>query len=323
MTKVFVLLATYNGSKYIDEQINSLLGQSRIPDKLIISDDHSNDGTWKMLEKWYREYPDLIEVYQNSSGIKGHVGNFSFLCEIAKKTDGSYFLFCDQDDIWLENKIEQQLSACISEENNHEKSTPVLVHSDLKVVDSELNDIAPSFFSYQGLPSAKLHDFPKFLIQNNVTGCTVLINRQLLELASPLPRQVIVHDWWFALVAKGYGRLVFLDKPLIAYRQHSNNAIGAKSEKAGLSFAMLKKLWGLKLHIANSVEQAEQLLQISENRLFENEKLVIQFASLSKQSLATRWRLSRSFVNNPHSLLERIVFVFIFISITNNYRKKR
>jgi len=317
MEVINVLLATYNGEKYIDEQIESLMQQTRAPDKIIISDDGSSDSTCYKLEQWSKKFPHLIEIQQNRSFSNGHTGNFSYLCELAKKSNGDYFLFCDQDDVWDVNKIKIQLSACLAEEKKYGSSEPVLVHSDLKVVDSSLNEMAASFFNFQGLPGAQTHDFPKFLIQNNVTGCATLINRALLEASSPLPKEVVVHDWWFALVAKLLGRLVFIDESLIAYRQHSENAIGAKVIKEGISLDMLKKLWGLKKHIVKSANQASRLLELTgaNKNVHPNNKVVLQFAALAEQSAFTRWKLSSHFVNNPNSPIERLVFALLFLSI--------
>lgn len=319
MKKVAILLATYNGEVFLEEQLHSLLRQTYQPYVVVVSDDNSTDGTWDILERWSSLYPSLFELHLNSSGRHGHAANFSNLCELGKTSECDYFLFCDQDDVWLDNKIKTQLSACLAEEKKYGSSEPILVHSDLKVVDSSLNEIAASFFNFQGLPGAQTHDFPKFLIQNNVTGCATLINRALLEVGSPLPKEVVVHDWWFALVAKLLGRLVFIDQSLIAYRQHSENAIGAKVIKEGISFDMLKKLWGLKKHIVKSANQASRLLELTgvgaNKNVHPNNKVLLQFAALAEQSALTRWKLSSHFVNNLNSPIERLVFALLFLSI--------
>ncbi len=315
MDGVCVLLASYNGEQYIEEQLCSLFEQTVLPHSVIISDDNSTDLTWTLLEKWQSKYPKLIYIYKNDSGVNGHVGNFSFLCTKALELDYDYFLFCDQDDVWLVNKIELLVKECKKIEAQIGVSHPVLIHSDLMVVDSKLNLIDESFFSYQGLPEPTEHAIPKFLIQNVVTGCASLINRALLEKSTPLPNEVVVHDWWFALVASLTGRVAFVDESLVMYRQHHSNAIGAKAvnNKKNIILNMVKQFKVGSQHLYSSVKQAQQLKKILYCQ--QNEQLN-NFLCFYRLHAKDKKQLVHQLVNNPNSTVEYISVYIILTVLT-------
>lgn len=311
-----ILLATYNGEKYLDEQLESLISQTRAPDKIIVSDDNSKDSTWEKLLKWQASYPLLFEVHKNESKRHGHCGNFANLCELAKKGEGDYFLFSDQDDVWHKNKIERLLKVSNQEQANLPASEPYLIHSDLKVVNEDLEEMSPSFFNFQGLPRPEQLTFPRFLIQNNVTGCASFFNRALLEKASPIPSGITNHDWWFGLVAYKFGKLVFLEESLISYRQHSANALGAEKKGRALSFTMIKKLFALKQHFRNSHTQARCLLDIKGSpKSLEHQEAVLNFVELPKQSLSSKAKICKRLANNPNSWLELLVFFSVVLTL--------
>jgi len=140
-----------------------------------------------------------------------------------------FIMFCDQDDFWLPDKIEITLNKMRDLEKFF-PDMPLLVHSDLKVVDSSLKTIDESFWKYQKL-NPKLKSLNNLLIQNNVTGCSVMINIKLKEVLKTIPYNAIMHDWWIALVASAFGVIDYIDQPLILYRQHKGNDIGAKKYK--------------------------------------------------------------------------------------------
>ena len=229
---ITVLLAVYNGEKYLREQIDSILFQTVKDIKILIRDDGSCDNSLKIIEEYKARFPETIDVLSGEP-TKSACGNFA---ELLKAAEGDYFMFCDQDDVWNPDKIEKTLRAMRSLEKDF--AGPVLVHSDLAVADSTLNIISASFFEYQGL--AKSEDrLSRLLVQNCVTGCTVMINRPLLEKCGDIPNGCAMHDWWLALVACLFGKIGFIDRPLILYRQHGNNQVGAKSAK-GIGFIKRK-----------------------------------------------------------------------------------
>lgn len=243
--KIAVLLSTYNGEKFLAEQLDSILNQSYDRFLVVVRDDGSSDGTIDILRKYRDANLDKFHLVKQDNVNRGASGSFSFLIEyaLAKKIElglgMAYMMFCDQDDIWYANKIENQVSAMLKAEQEaigkedidpkvvSSNIMPILIHSDLQVVSEQNVAIASSFVKYQGL-EVQRNRFQNLVVSNLVTGCTALINEALAEKAVPVPDNAIMHDWWMALVATAFGKLIFLDEPLVRYRQHGNNAIGAK-----------------------------------------------------------------------------------------------
>ena len=168
--------------------------------------------------------------------------NFGQLLEY---TNTEYIMFSDQDDVWLPNKIELTLNVMKAAEQIY-PNKPVLVHTDLKVVDSELNIISDSMWSYQKLFPEIGDDLSKIMAQNVVTGCTMMINRKARDASIPIPAEAIMYDWWLALNTAEFGKIAYLSIPSILYRQHSGNKIGAKRAKRINILNFLKKLYHLR-----------------------------------------------------------------------------
>ena len=244
--KIAVLLSTCNGEKFLAEQIDSLLAQSHKNFILIVRDDGSHDRTVSILESYALDHSVQIRLLPRDGQKLGASGGFAFLVDYVIKNKeslgltSSYMMFCDQDDTWFPEKIEKLLAAMLATEADNDSALPIIVHSDLEVVSEQNTIIAKSFVNYQGL-EIKRNSFPNLVISNLVTGCTALINQSLAEKALPIPEGAIMHDWWLALVATAFGKSVYLNIPLVHYRQHGNNAIGAK-EFTKVSFVSMS-LW--------------------------------------------------------------------------------
>jgi len=235
-------MATYNGEKYINEQIQSILKQSHQNLKLIIHDDNSKDNTVEIIKNYLNDYPDKVKLIDDNIGTGGAKENFTYLLNnIDDKYD--YVMFCDQDDIWLENKIELTLNKML--EMERESTTkPILIHTDLKVVDEELRIISKSMHKYQKLNLNNQKDVKMISLENIITGCTMMINRPLVLMSKDIPDEAIMHDWWIAIITlRESGKVGFVDEGTILYRQHELNTIGSK--KINLSY-YLKKLLKLK-----------------------------------------------------------------------------
>ena len=140
--------------------------------------------------------------------------------------DAVYMMFCDQDDIWHRDKVSQSVAAILALEKRFPYRA-CLVHSDLRVVNESCELIEESFFAYQGIRPHK-RSFARFLVSNSVTGCTAIVNEKLAAIATPIPKQAIMHDWWLALLAAAFGHIETIDAALIDYRQHQTNTVGAK-----------------------------------------------------------------------------------------------
>jgi rhamnosyltransferase len=224
---IVILLATHNGARFIEEQIRSIQKQTVSNWNLLIRDDASQDGTLELLADLARG-DERIHLVANAHGRLGIVGNFAELMRIAHAEGTDYTFFADQDDVWTSNKLADQLTHLLKVESCHSQKTPILVYSDLEVVDERLNRIHPSFMSYQGLTHESHDPLRVLLTQNFVTGCATAINRSLLDLAVPLPTGIIMHDWWLALCAAACGQLAYDPEPMVRYRQHSANEVGAE-----------------------------------------------------------------------------------------------
>lgn len=224
--KIAVLLAVYNGEKHINDLLTSLFDQTYSNLKIYIRDNCSTDTTVNILKGWKERYPEIIELLVTETN-EGCIANFAALLEAAKEP---YVLFCDHDDVWLPEKVALTFAKMQEMENEHGKKIPLAVHSDLTVVDADLKVIAPSFWKASGLNSSKKAcSFSRLLVQNQITGCTLMMNRPLIDLAAPIPKHCVMHDWWVALVVSCFGKIGTVDKPTMLYRQHASNDTGAKA----------------------------------------------------------------------------------------------
>lgn len=290
--KVDILLSTYNGEEFLSAQIDSLLCQTYTDWKLIIRDDLSSDGTMSLISEYKSKYPDRIYVLENKSIKKGVVGSFECLLEASAER---YVAFCDQDDVWAPDKLLLQVEKMRELEAVHGNSMPILVHTDLSVVDDRLELINESFWEYQHLNPNKMCSLPRLLVQNCVTGCTVLINRPLIVLATPFPDGVIMHDWWMALIAVSEGIVCDIKISTVKYRQHDNNDTGAR--QWNFEFIM-RKIWEgrepLLLSLVKTQAQAKALISIVELS-YVNRSIVEKYVSLySHNWLMRRIEILRS-----------------------------
>lgn len=250
--RITVLVAAYNGRDYIEEQMDSILAQSQGGILLVVSDDRSTDGTGAILDHYGEMHPAGVLVLHRRAGSGGAAAHFLGLLKMmadlsagrgsqaweedydltpeqgARLTEASgadYFMLSDQDDVWLPFKAKMLLGRMKELEQEH--ALPTLVHSDLKVVDAQLKEIAPSFFTFQKISPERTR-LPQLLVQNNVTGGAVMINRLMLPFLDRLPQVCLMHDAWLALIASCFGQIGWVDRPLYLYRQHGGNTLGAE-----------------------------------------------------------------------------------------------
>jgi glycosyltransferase involved in cell wall biosynthesis len=221
--RVDILLATYQGASFLKEQLESIFTQTHSDFHLFIRDDGSTDKTLSIVSDFQKNYPGFITLIPSNKNL-GIKGNFS---ELMRHSKANYIMFSDQDDHWLPNKIELSLKKIKEMELKYGLTTPLLVHTDLKVVKSDLSLTHPSFWAYSSLDPS-LTQLNRLLVQNVVTGCTAMMNQALLKKAYPIPREVLMHDWWLALVAILFGKVEHINDSTILYRQHGKNDTGAK-----------------------------------------------------------------------------------------------
>ncbi len=222
---ISIALCTYNGEKFLQEQLASIAAQSLRPDELVVCDDLSNDNTIAILSEFKTWAQFAVHIHRNESNL-GPVKNFEKAISLCR---GNYIFLCDQDDVWLPNKIELSLQKIVQMEAVYGADVPIMLHTDAKVVDAQLNLIAESLWHFQQSNPAKGKILNRLLPQNTATGCTIVINEALKKKALPIADDAMMHDWWLALVAVTFGHLEYFHAPLILYRQHDSNDTGAKS----------------------------------------------------------------------------------------------
>lgn len=233
---VDILMATFQGENFLPEQLISILNQSYKAFTLLIRDDGSSDETRAIL-KLFAEKDSRIRLIENTARAPlGSKGNFA---ELMKDSTADYIFFSDQDDVWEANKIEIMMEKFQQLEKSRGSITPLLLHSDLVVVNEKNETINPSFWNYSQLSPQSATSFNRILIQNSVTGCAMMVNRALLLKSMPIPEEAVMHDGWMAMVASVFGQVHVLKTPLVRYRQHAKNVIGAK--KFSLTNAVSKK----------------------------------------------------------------------------------
>jgi len=232
---ISICVATYNGGKYLAEQLDSIFAQINTDWRLLIRDDGSTDNTLDIIERYATKYSGKIVLVADKHGRLGPCMNFAQLLDWANT---EYIMFSDQDDVWLPNKIELTLNAMKQAEQAY-PDQPLLVHTDLKVVDSDLNTICDSMWSYQRLFPEIGENLVKIMAQNVVTGCAMMINKKAKTVSTPIPKEAVMHDWWIAVNIAKHGKIMSVSIPSILYRQHVGNERGAQKTNV-LQFA--KKL---------------------------------------------------------------------------------
>lgn len=238
--QIDILLATYNGEKYLKELIDSILSQTYKNIRLIISDDCSQDGTTKILEEYVKKDNRVVTYCQTQN--LGYIKNFEFLL---KQVKSELYMLGDQDDVWLPQKIEKSVQMLKSENAD-------LVFGDLEVVDKDLNTIYPSFNDFM-LLSRKIKKYIKSYklnyLYNCVTGCTVIARSKFIPKILPIPAKskYFVHDHWIGIMMSIYGKVAYMPDKYIKYRQHGDNQIG--TDKISHKFTKLKQVRELFINV--------------------------------------------------------------------------
>jgi glycosyltransferase involved in cell wall biosynthesis len=300
-----ILLATYNGARFLEAQIESLLRQEDVPFRILVRDDGSTDGTLAIIDGYRRTKPDRFLVLNSSGKNLGAAGNFAALLA---HSNAPHVALSDQDDVWVPHKL-RVLSGTLREmENRHGPETPLLVCSDLYVVDEDLRMRHPSYWRYAGLNPSHT-SLSRLLIRNPAAGCASLFNRALAQLSLPLPREALVHDHWLTLVAAAAGHIGIIREPLVYYRQHSVNIIGARPYDWRAVVRRLRS--GANWDIGALQKQAAALLERCQSILAPKDQALIEdFVSLpDRHWIVRRWLLLRHSILMP-GLLRNLALLF-------------
>ncbi len=272
MSTVAVVMATYNGEKYIREQIDSILASNYQDFELFIYDDGSKDDTVPILRTYEEQNPSRVHVHQNEKNL-GLVRNF---IEGLSKTTMDYVMFCDQDDVWKSNKIGITLKRMRNMEAQYGKGMPFAVFTDTSVVDSDLKELYPSFFKSNHLDPTKT-DLSHLLMENKLIGCTVMINAALRKIlqSNRMPLHAKYHDWWVALIAASFGKIGFVNESTLMYRQHGGNIVGGADFKSYVK-NRLQSLHQQKESILSLEKQAWEFVHLYGEQLSVEKRMIIQ-----------------------------------------------
>ena len=225
---ILILLATYHGERFLGEFLDGVCRQSYRDWRMLVRDDGSSDTTCAIIDERSRTDSRISRI-RDDRGRLGPAGNFGRLMDLATDREEALVALADQDDVWLPGKLESQLQHMRQWERETDAGTPILVHTDLTVTNARLSVLHPSMHGMtrsRGEATGGLHSF---LLHNSVTGCACLVNRPLLQLATPVPAEVVMHDWWLALCAAACGRIGYVPESTVLYRQHGDNVVGGRS----------------------------------------------------------------------------------------------
>lgn len=277
--RVNILMSTYNGEKFVAEQIESIQKQTYTDWNLIIRDDGSKDGTCEIIENFINNDSRIKLIRAENVGV---IKSFHEL--VINNNDADFYFFADQDDYWLPEK----LTIMLEEAKKHDNTIPVMYYTDLKVTDKDLNVTSESMIRSQSDHANT--SLVQELTENTVTGAASMINYELAKLWQTT-NDIIMHDWYLAIVAAALGELVYIDQPTHLYRQHDSNVLGARTLAKRIRKWIHPNLWFEKYWwlITASQKQAQKLLTENLSALSETDKaLVTDYVNILNQSKAER-----------------------------------
>lgn len=295
MEHVNVILAAYNGSKYIKEQIVSIMEGDYKELTLWIFDDGSTDNTEAIVKDCMLSYPDRI-YYRKNEKNKGLTKNFLegvlTVYEFKKNEDvlthgKQYYMFSDQDDVWHKDKVSKTLDMMKYKEKANGE-LPTVCFTDALVVDENLNKIEDSFHWSNKLDVSKT-DLPHLLMENKLIGCTIMFNEALVKrMEGSIGEGIRYHDWWIGLIASAFGSIGYVEDATISYRQHGGNMVGNQSFR-NYVLKRFSKRKEQKETIHKNINQAKLFLAVYGKELGVREKEIIQaFIQISTQSWLKR-----------------------------------
>ncbi|WP_192800817.1 glycosyltransferase family 2 protein [Streptococcus agalactiae] len=312
--KVNILMATYNGEKFLAQQIESIQKQTFKEWNLLIRDDGSSDKTCDIIRNFTAKDSRIRFINENEHHNLGVIKSFFTLVnyEVA-----DFYFFSDQDDVWLPEKLSVSLEAA----KHKAPDVPLLVYTDLKVVNQELNILQDSMIRAQS-HHANTTLLPE-LTENTVTGGTMMINHALAEKWFT-PNDILMHDWFLALLAASLGEIIYLDLPTQLYRQHDNNVLGARTMDKRFKIlregpkSIFTRYWKL---IHDSQKQASLIVdKYGDIMTVTDLELIKCFIKIDKQPFMTRLRWLWKYGYSKNQFKHQVVFKWL---IATNYYNKR
>ena len=302
--KVNILMSTYNGQQFLAEQIRSIQDQSYTDWTLFIRDDGSSDNTKEILKDFERQDSRIHLIDSDKSDNLGVIKSFH---KLVNHDRADYYFFSDQDDVWLPNKLELSLK----EAQCYLADLPLMVYMDLKVVNQDLEIMTESMVKSQSHHANT--ELVQELTENTVTGGVAMINHALAEMWQETD-DILMHDWYLALLASAFGNLVFIDQPGELYRQHSDNVLGARTlskrfKKWIRPHILFAVYWDL---IKNSQKQARHLLQMPLSQ--SNRELIEAFVTIMDKSMLERFRILRKYGLRKNKAFHTLVFTTLIVT---------
>lgn len=301
MKKVQVLLSTYNGEKFVEQQIDSILSQTYPETTLLIRDDGSTDNTLYILKKFETMYPDRARVISESN-IGVIKSFFALLNQSDERAD--YFCFCDQDDVWLPEKITRAVDQLNGTQG------PAMIFTATQMTDSDLKPLKvwPS-------KPAREPSFYNALIQNIAVGATITLNKEARDLLCRKKVQlehVLMHDWWAYICVSALGKVYFDSEPSILYRQHANNVVGGET----VIWDTLKRKWrSFQKHKGKRLlyNQAKEFHRIFASELDYRKREQLELFIGERSSMSQRFRFLKQSKLYRQSFLEQTLFRFLIL----------
>lgn len=303
LVEIQVLISTYNGEKYISAQIESILAQSYQDVSLLIRDDGSEDATLKYIEKFAEKYKGKIRYFSGSN-----IGPKQSFFELIRLADpnASYYSFCDQDDIWMKDKLLKAVTALNKEEQNQ----PLLYFTPTILTDEKLthikvwpglSDVRPSFFNA--------------LAENIVVGTTAVFNnnaRKLLILENVNFQNMIMHDWWSYLCISAFGQVIYDKEPSVFYRQHQANLIGGNRDLLAL---LGRKLSSFSVNKGKRAlyKQAIEFSNHYGNSISGEKKMQLEMFIASRDDVTSKIRYLKKSKLYRHSVSENILLKILIL----------
>ena len=302
--KVNILMSTYNGQQFLAEQIRSIQDQSYTDWTLFIRDDGSSDNTKEILKDFEHQDSRIHLIDNDKSDNLGVIKSFH---KLVNHDRADYYFFSDQDDVWLPNKLELSLK----EAQNYLADLPLMVYMDLKVVNQDLEIMTESMVKSQSHHANT--ELVQELTENTVTGGVAMINHALAEMWQETD-DILMHDWYLALLASAFGNLVFIDQPGELYRQHSDNVLGARTlskrfKKWIRPHILFAVYWDL---IKNSQKQARHLLQMPLSQ--SNRELIEAFVTIMDKPMLERFRILRKYGLRKNKAFHTLVFTTLIVT---------
>lgn len=302
--KVNILMSTYNGQQFLAEQIRSIQEQSYADWTLFIRDDGSSDNTKEILKDFERQDSRIHIIDSDKSDNLGVIKSFH---KLVNHDMADFYFFSDQDDVWLPNKLELSLK----EAQNYPADLPLMVYMDLKVVNQDLEIMTESMVKSQSHHANT--ELVQELTENTVTGGVAMINHTLAEMWQETD-DILMHDWYLALLASAFGNLVFIDQPGELYRQHSDNVLGARTlskrfKKWIRPHILFAVYWDL---IKNSQKQARNLLQMPLSQ--SNRELIEAFVTIMDKPMLERYQTLRKYGLKKNKAFHTLVFTTLIVT---------